>query len=141
MQKLNWKMVRCDMGDEDVSRGEELDDFSFCGSLAEVQKKVEEENVCVDWYSDFAFGTEDGDHYYYIYPAELGKDVDSVWFKCRECQETIGLVVKSADLRVYQGDVRRHIQDIFPYLDNGDRELFITGICGGCYRKIFGIED
>ena len=141
MQKLNWKLVRCDMGDDDVSHGIEEEDFAFQGSLAEVHHHIEETSGAVDWYSDFAFGTEDGDHYYYLYPVEFGMEVDSVYIKCRDCHESIGLVVKASDLLVYYGNSSKHIQDIFPYLDAGDRELFITGICNDCYNKIFGIEE
>ena len=140
MQKLNWKMVQCDMGDDDVSHGVEMEDFAFSGSLAEVQKNIQETHGAIDWYSDFAFGTEDGDHFYFVYPVELGMDVDSVYMKCRECKETFALVVKTADIAEYRNS-QKHIQDIFPYLDKGDRELFITRICNGCYNKTFGEED
>jgi len=30
-----------------------------------------------------------------------------------------------------------HIQNAFPYLDSGQREILISGICGPCFDKIF----
>ena len=140
MQKLTWKMIRCPMGDEANTECAEVKDFSFSGSLAEVQKHIEETNSSVDWYSDFSFAGEDGDHYYNLLPVELGADVDSVWIQCRDCKEETGLVVRRADLADFRAK-KKFIQDAFPYLDRDDRELFLTAICGKCYAKIFGMED
>lgn len=35
-----------------------------------------------------------------------------------------------------------HIQDVFPNLSAGERELLISGVCGTCFDKLFsGFED
>lgn len=32
------------------------------------------------------------------------------------------------------------IQDLMPYLSAGERELLITGTCGSCFDRIFGLD-
>lgn len=57
---------------------------------------------------------------------------------CRHCEKTYVMRVSLADL-----DKRNKgmlIQEAFPYLSADMREMFITGICGKCYDKIFGVE-
>lgn len=35
----------------------------------------------------------------------------------------------------------RHIQHVFPNLTPAERELFITGMCGTCWDKMFADPD
>ena len=35
---------------------------------------------------------------------------------------------------------RRYMQDIFPELSVGDRELLISGTCDTCWQKMFGSD-
>lgn len=35
----------------------------------------------------------------------------------------------------------KNIQDAMPYLTASERELFISGVCGDCFHKMFGDED
>ena len=60
--------------------------------------------------------------------------------KCHECQEVVELQVRKTDFIAYQnGDF---VQDAFPYLSAGDRELLISGICSTCFDTLFGaFED
>ena len=32
----------------------------------------------------------------------------------------------------------KHAQDAFPYLNAGERELLISGICNSCFDKMMG---
>lgn len=58
---------------------------------------------------------------------------------CISCHVDYSLNVKPLDyLRWSQG---MHVQTAFPYLSPSERELFISGICGECYDKIFADED
>lgn len=54
--------------------------------------------------------------------------------KCVICQDVIKLTVKAKDYSDWQGG--KHIQHAFPYINAGERELLISGICGPCFDKI-----
>jgi hypothetical protein len=32
------------------------------------------------------------------------------------------------------------IQDLMPYLSEGERELLISGFCGSCFNQIFDLD-
>ena len=34
-----------------------------------------------------------------------------------------------------------HVQDAFPYLSAGEREMLVSGICPDCWDKMFGQEE
>ena len=57
-------------------------------------------------------------------------------FVCTICHETVTVTVEAEDLERWK---RRetNIQDIFPYLSAGERELFLSGICPECYDNLF----
>lgn len=57
-------------------------------------------------------------------------------FVCTICHETVTVTVEAEDLERWK---RRetNIQDIFPYLSAGERELFLSGICPECYDDLF----
>ena len=55
---------------------------------------------------------------------------------CKECDMEYLLPVTTDQLlRWQQGEL---IQNAMPDLPRADRELFISGICGDCWRKMFG---
>lgn len=59
-----------------------------------------------------------------------------VSFTCSICRKTVTVTVEAEDLERWK---RRetYIQDIFPYLSAGERELFLSGICPKCYDNLF----
>lgn len=60
---------------------------------------------------------------------------------CRECGTKVQLRVYEKDYEEWYkrrfAENPRHIQDIFPYLSAGEREMFLTRICDECFKKIF----
>lgn len=63
----------------------------------------------------------------------------TVIFTCRMCGKKIKVTVNIDDLDKFQRG-EGHIQDIFPYLTSDEREMFLSQICGDCFRKIFDEE-
>lgn len=59
---------------------------------------------------------------------------------CRECGRTYIVDVKMDDYLDWING-KGLIQDIFPYLSAGERELLISGICGECFDRIFGVDN
>ena len=58
---------------------------------------------------------------------------------CVMCNNTYKLEVKTNDLHAYMRG-NKSIQNAFPYLSAGDRELIISGICNTCYEKLM-VDD
>jgi hypothetical protein len=55
---------------------------------------------------------------------------------CAQCDKEYLLAVSTEQvLRWQKGEL---IQNAMPELPRADRELFLSGICGDCWRKIFG---
>ena len=63
--------------------------------------------------------------------------------KCELCGRESLLRVRPQDMVEYCSprNERRLIQDIFPYLTCGERELLISGFCDDCYKEIFSFFD
>ena len=57
--------------------------------------------------------------------------------KCEVCGEYHELAVTEESFLEYMSPNRRHIQDIFPYLSNEERELLISGTCSKCWAEMF----
>ncbi|MBR4589181.1 MAG: hypothetical protein IKO36_00840 [Bacteroidaceae bacterium] len=55
---------------------------------------------------------------------------------CTQCGKTVNLVVEYDDLMRWY-DREDNIQNIFPYLSAGEREMLNTGICSDCWDKLF----
>lgn len=56
--------------------------------------------------------------------------------QCKVCANVYDVKVNKVDFGNWQsGEL---IQNAMPYLSPGERELFITGICGDCFEKMFG---
>lgn len=59
---------------------------------------------------------------------------------CRLHKEhpTLVFQVKEADLATWNGNdpKRPHIQEVFPYLNPDQREMFITGMCPVCWKRM-----
>ena len=56
---------------------------------------------------------------------------------CQECQKNVKLQVRKQDFIAYQNGA--FVQNAFPYLSDGDRELFVSGICSSCFDELFGV--
>jgi len=59
--------------------------------------------------------------------------------RCISCRET-----KTFRLNKEKFSEWRHgalIQDAFPELSMGERELLISGVCGSCFNKMYKLEE
>ena len=65
-------------------------------------------------------------------------DAVTVIVGCIKCAEAQHITVGHADLDAWQGG--KSIQNAMPYLSADDREILISGICGECFDKIYGVE-
>ena len=61
---------------------------------------------------------------------------------CRLCGEVSHLPCTIEQLQELEmpRSQRRYVQDIFPDLSVGDRELLISGTCNTCWQKLFGSD-
>lgn len=55
---------------------------------------------------------------------------------CRICGLTYTIMVHRQDVLDWMSG-KGYIQDILPYLTNGERELLISSTCGSCFDLIF----
>jgi DNA-directed RNA polymerase subunit RPC12/RpoP len=70
----------------------------------------------------------------------MSKKVVETGFKCRNCGKNFVFPVYEDDILRYQsGEV--NIQDAFPYISPGYRELMISHICPDCWDELFGFEE
>lgn len=62
---------------------------------------------------------------------------------CRLCGQTtqIPATVEQLTELYLPRTQRRLMQEIFPDLSIGDRELLISGTCDTCWQKLYGSED
>lgn len=62
--------------------------------------------------------------------------------ECRLCNTIHTLKVAEDDAyEYYASPNRRFVQDIFPYLNEDERELLISNICPECWKKMFGSDE
>lgn len=62
---------------------------------------------------------------------------------CRRCNEPTYLTASPEQFAEYalpRGE-RRLVQEIFPDLSIGDRELLISGTCNTCWQELFGSDE
>lgn len=60
-----------------------------------------------------------------------------IFSKCRLCERTYRLDVRREDWKEFCRPDRGHIQDIFPYLSDEERELLISHTCPDCWKRLF----
>lgn len=63
---------------------------------------------------------------------------------CVTCFDSFTITVEKPDMDKFYGprSERPLIQNLFPYLTAGERELFFqSGICDVCWPKIMGSDD
>ena len=65
----------------------------------------------------------------------------TVKIPCVDCGRVIEIKVKESDYSEWMLGTTKHVQDVFPYLTAGEREMFITGICEDCFHRIFAGEE
>ena len=65
-------------------------------------------------------------------------DAVTVIVGCIKCAEAQHISVGIADVDAWENGAL--IQDAMPYLSADDREILISGICGKCFDKIYGVE-
>lgn len=59
---------------------------------------------------------------------------------CKLCKKEYKLMVNTVDLENYNtGNIL--IQNAFPYLNDGERELIISGICDTCFNDIMKDDE
>lgn len=58
---------------------------------------------------------------------------------CSHCGATHSLLVNSEDIIKYQAG--SFVQDAFPYLSAGERELIISRTCDSCWNNMFGQSE
>ena len=59
---------------------------------------------------------------------------------CLFCNQVKTLSVEKEDLEKYKSG-NGYVQDIFPYLDAGQRELLISRVCNECFDETFSGEE
>jgi len=59
--------------------------------------------------------------------------------KCNGCQKSFPLKVEESDLNSYRNET--FVQEDFPYLSVGDRELIISSTCSECFDEMFGMFE
>lgn len=69
------------------------------------------------------------------------ENLKEVYVACRYCGKKIPLKLHSEGIVEFSSPNRRHVQDIFPYLTNDERELLISGTCKECWDKMFSFPE
>lgn len=59
--------------------------------------------------------------------------------QCHRCGSIIELKIREEDFNRWNSGER--IQDCFPYLDAGQRELLISKVCDDCFNEMFAEEE
>ena len=60
--------------------------------------------------------------------------------RCRICGWDHIVIICAADFWDWNSNIG-YIQDCFPYLTSGERELLLTGTCGKCFAKLYEEEQ
>ncbi len=59
---------------------------------------------------------------------------------CLRCHKPQHLIINESDLETFKSG-KRLVQDIFPYLNAGERELLINRICPTCWGEMFSDDS
>lgn len=65
----------------------------------------------------------------------LGKEHTHVTKQCVDCGTEFKFCFTPEQWQRYMEG--NHVQRVFPELSDDDRELFISGVCGKCFNKLF----
>ena len=61
--------------------------------------------------------------------------------KCDFCGKETELKLTVESVEEFFSPNRRHVQDIFPYLTAGERELLISHMCEECWDRMFSFDE
>ena len=64
----------------------------------------------------------------------------NIYIECAQCDKRFDFPVTPEQLNALDG-LNKDIQDIFPELSPGERELFVSGMCGECFDKVFEVLE
>lgn len=64
----------------------------------------------------------------------------NVGIECPRCHKVVELPLKEAELLAWNPD-ETFIQNQFPQLTPGQREMLISGLCEKCWNEIFEFEE
>ena len=66
----------------------------------------------------------------------MSKDLDfELECNCNYCEHAENILVTEADYNAWHNGA--YVQDAFPYLTAGQRELMISNTCDTCWQKFF----
>lgn len=60
--------------------------------------------------------------------------------QCLQCQEVYVFDVGPEDYELWRTGQIRYVQDAFPYLTPGEREMLISRTCEPCFDRMFPAE-
>ncbi len=72
-------------------------------------------------------------------PKDWDKDTVTIPIVCPSCKKEYRLTVPRRNFDMWREG--SHVQDAFPNLSPGDRELLISGTCDKCWKEMFGHEE
>jgi len=58
---------------------------------------------------------------------------------CPQCKQNNAILVNNIDFSLWKNQLR-HVQDVFTWLDDDQREILQTGIHASCWKKMFPEE-
>lgn len=59
---------------------------------------------------------------------------------CGKCHNTFTIMYNRQDMMDWLSG-SGNIQTILHYLTSGERELLLSGLCGNCFDKMFGLDS
>lgn len=64
----------------------------------------------------------------------------NVGIECPHCHKVIELPIKEEELLAWNPN-EQFVQEAFPELTPGQREMLLSGLCEECWNEIFSEED
>lgn len=64
----------------------------------------------------------------------------NVGIECPHCHKVIKLPIKEEELLAWNPN-EQFVQEAFPELTPGQREMLLSGLCEECWNEIFSEED
>ena len=72
--------------------------------------------------------------------AAVDNRTEPLTIRCRICGLDHVVIIAAQDFWDWNAGVK-YIQEAFPYLTSGERELLLTGTCGKCFQKLYEEEQ
>lgn len=67
------------------------------------------------------------------------EDLLTIVAVCRRCRQDESIDVGIMDYALWKGGA--YIQEAMPYLTADQREILMSGTCGGCFDRMFAIQE